>query len=230
MWVQGHQNYDALCKHGRKNNCILIQSSLSHVTCLCALWRYKAERDYPAADALVWCSIKMIAVYTMCILRELATAILIQVTSVRLWYWSNTVQNVYGTVSLHGVILKITENRVMVNVYLQELCYILLVMNLWDITVKWTVYVGSLYLYGGPTSVTETVRLIVLLLYSYDVAHATWHFSSCHSQRQQHLLTALQMFYWTHPFMQHLALQPPSGPLLMASTPLPGPSQWSSQH
>ena len=28
-------------------------------------------------------------------------------------------------------------------------------------------YVGSLYLYGGPTSVTDTVRLIVLLLYSY---------------------------------------------------------------
>ena len=31
------------------------------------------------------------------------------------------------------------------------------------------VYVGSLYLYGGPTSVTETVRLIVLLLYSYTM-------------------------------------------------------------
>ena len=40
------------------------------------------------------------------------------------------VQNVYGTVSLHGAIVKITENRVTVNVYLQELCYILLVMNL----------------------------------------------------------------------------------------------------
>ena len=35
-----------------------------------------------------------------------------------------------GTVSLHGAIVKITENRVIVNVYLQELCYILLVMNL----------------------------------------------------------------------------------------------------
>ena len=32
-----------------------------------------------------------------------------------------------------------------------------------------TVYVGSLYLYGGPTSVTETVKLIVLLLYSYTI-------------------------------------------------------------
>ena len=40
----------------------------------------------------------------------------------------------YGTVSLHGAIVKITENRVIVNVYLQELCYILLVMNLWGIT------------------------------------------------------------------------------------------------
>ena len=36
-------------------------------------------------------------------------------------------------------------------------------------TVKCTVYVGSLYLYGGPTSVTETVRLIILLLYSYTL-------------------------------------------------------------
>ena len=58
------------------------------------------------------------------------------------------------------------ENRVIANVYLQELCYILLVMNLWGITVKCTVYVCSLYLYGGPTSVTETVRLIYLLLYN----------------------------------------------------------------
>ena len=31
------------------------------------------------------------------------------------------------------------------------------------------VYVGLLYLYGGPTSVTETVRLIVILLYSYTI-------------------------------------------------------------
>ena len=40
---------------------------------------------------------------------------------------------------------------------------------LWVITVKCMVYVivGSLYLYGGPTSVTETVRLIILLLFSY---------------------------------------------------------------
>ena len=80
------------------------------------------------------------------------------------------VQNAYGTVSFHGAIVKITENRVIVNVYLQELCYILLVMNLWGITVKFKVYVGSLYLYGGPTSVTERVRLIVLLLYSYTTS------------------------------------------------------------
>ena len=42
----------------------------------------------------------------------------------------HTVQNVYRTVSLHGSIVKITKNRVIVNVYLQELCYISLVMNL----------------------------------------------------------------------------------------------------
>ena len=29
--------------------------------------------------------------------------------------------------------------------------------------------VGSLYLYGCPTSATETVRLIVLLLYGYTI-------------------------------------------------------------
>ena len=131
-------------------------------------WRYTAERDHPAADALVWCSMKRWLLcrqlYTMCILWELATAISVQVTSARRWDWSNTVQKAYGTVSLHGAIVKITENRVIVNVYLQELCYILLVINVWGITVKCMVYVGSLYLYGGPTSVTDTVRLIVLLL------------------------------------------------------------------
>ena len=71
-------------------------------------------------------------------------------------------------ISLHDAIVKITEITVIVNVYLQELCYILLVMNLWGITVKCMVYVGSLYLYGGPTSVTEKVRLILVLLYSYS--------------------------------------------------------------
>ena len=85
------------------------------------------------------------------------------------WDWSNTLLSMYGTVSLHGAIVKITENRVIVNVYLHEWCYILLVMNLWCITVKCTVYVGSLYLYGSHTSVTETVKLIVLLLYSYTI-------------------------------------------------------------
>ena len=79
------------------------------------------------------------------------------------------VENAYRTVSLHCAIVKITENRVIVHVYLLELCYIVLVMNLWGITVQCTAYVGSLYLYGGPTSVTETVRLIVLLLYSYTI-------------------------------------------------------------
>ena len=66
----------------------------------------------------------------MCVLRELATAISVQVTSVTRWDRSNMVQNAYGTVSLHGAIVKITETRVIVNVYLQELCYILLFMNL----------------------------------------------------------------------------------------------------
>ena len=42
-------------------------------------------------------------------------------------------------------------------------------MNLWGITVKCTVYEGSLYLYGGSTSVTETVRVIVLVSYSYTI-------------------------------------------------------------
>ena len=142
------------------------------VSCLCALWRYKAERDHPAADALVWCRMKIIAVqisiYDVYLART-GNWDIVQVTSVRRWDWSNTVQNAYGTDSLHGAIVKITENRVTVHVYLQELCYNLLVMNLWGITVKRTVLVGSLYLYGGPTSVTETVRLIVLLLYSYTI-------------------------------------------------------------
>ena len=47
-------------------------------------------------------------------------------------------------------------------------------MNLWGITVKCTVYVGSLYLYGGPTSVSETVRLIVLLLYQHIYYMLLW--------------------------------------------------------
>ena len=42
----------------------------------------------------------------------------------------NWVPNAYGTVSLHGAIVKITENRVIVNVYLEELFDVLLVMNL----------------------------------------------------------------------------------------------------
>ena len=169
MWVQGHRNYDAFCKHGTKNNYLFIQSSLSHVyvhyedtrlreiTLLLMRWSDVVCEDDCCADN-----------YTMCIMWELATAILVQVTSVSQWDWSNAVQNTYGTVSLHGVItVKITENRVIVNVYLQELCYILLVMNFWGITVKCTVHVVLLYLYGGPTSVTETMRLIVSLLYSY---------------------------------------------------------------
>ena len=76
---------------------------------------------------VVWRWLLCSQLYTMCILRELATAISEQVTSVRRWDCSNTVQNGYGTVSLHGTIVNITENRVIVIVYLQELSYILLV-------------------------------------------------------------------------------------------------------
>ena len=171
MWVQGHRNYDALCKHGSKNDCILIQSSLSHVyvhyedtrlreiTLLPMRWYDVVCEDDCCADNYIY------DVY----LARTGNCYICTVTSVRRWDWINKVQNACGTVSLHGAIVKITENRVMVNVYLQELCYILLVMNLWGITVKCTVYVGSLYLYGSPTSVTETVRLIVLLLFSYTI-------------------------------------------------------------
>ena len=167
MWVQGHQNVST----GTQPQKQLHTHPVILVTCLCALWRYKAEIDHPAADELVWCSMQMIADnYIQCVsLRELATAISVQVTSMRRGDWSNMVQNVYRMVSLHGAIVNTTENRVIVNVYLQELCYILLVMNFWGITVKCMVYVGLMYLYGGPTLVTETVRLIVLLLYSYTI-------------------------------------------------------------
>ena len=170
MWVQGHRNYNALCKHGRENNYITHPAII--VLCLCALWRYKLREITLLLmrwSDVVWKWLLCRQLYTMCILEELATVISVQVTSVRRWDWSNTVQYSYGMVSLHGAIVKITENRVIVNVYLQELCYISLVMNLWGITVKCTVEVGSVYLYGGLTSVTETVRLIGLLLYSYTI-------------------------------------------------------------
>ena len=170
MWVQGHRNYDALCKHGQKNNYILIQSSLSHVYVHYEDTRLREIALLPTRwSDVVWRWLLCRRLYTMCILRELATAISVQVMSVRRWDWSNMVQNAYGTVSLHSAIVMITENRVKVNVYLQELCYISLVMNFWGITIKCTVYVGSLYLYVGPKSVTERVRLIFLLLYSYTL-------------------------------------------------------------
>ena len=169
MWVQRHQNYDALGKHGHKNNYILhvfsAKSSLSHVSVHYEDRRLREITLLPMhLSDVVWRWLLCRQLYMMCILRELATAISVAVTSVRRWDWSNTAQNAHGMVSLHGAIVKITENRAIVNVNLQELCYIVLVMNLWGITVKCTVYVGSLYLYGGPTSVTETVRLIVFLL------------------------------------------------------------------
>ena len=115
------------------------------------------------ADNYIWCES----------LQELAPKISVQVSSVRPWVWSNTVPNAYGTVSFHVAIVKIPENRVIVNVYLQELCYILLVMNLLGITVKCMVYVRSLYLYGALQQ-WETVRWIVLLLYSYVYYMLLW--------------------------------------------------------
>ena len=85
------------------------------VPCLWALWRYKAERDHPAADALVWCSMKRIAVQTIIYDVYLARTGNCDIGTshdcgtVGPWDWSNTVQNVYGTVSLHGAIVKRIE-------------------------------------------------------------------------------------------------------------------------
>ena len=105
------------------------------VPCLWALWRYKAERDHPAANALVWCSMKMIAVRTIIYDVYLARTGNCDIgtnhkfETVGLWDWSNMVPNEHGMVSMHGAIVKITENRVIVNVYLQKLCYILLMRH-----------------------------------------------------------------------------------------------------
>ena len=106
-------------------------------TNISALWRYKAERDHHAADTLVWCSYADDCCadnYIRCVSCE-NWQLQYQYKS-RVWDydWSNMVHNVYATVSLHGAIVKKTENRLIVNVYLQELCYISLVMNLWGIT------------------------------------------------------------------------------------------------
>ena len=121
-------------KHGSKNNYILIQSSLSLVYVHYEDTRLREITLLPMRwTDVVWRWLLCRQLYTMCILRDLSTPITVQVTNVRRWDWSNTVQNVYVTVSLHGAIINITENRVRV-VYLQELCYILLVMNLWGIT------------------------------------------------------------------------------------------------
>ena len=113
---QGHQNYDALSKHGRKNNYILIQSSLCHVYVHYEDTRLREITLLPMPwSDVVWRWLLCRQLDMMCILQELATKISVQVTSVRRWDWSNTVQNAYGTVSLHGAIVKITENRVIVS-------------------------------------------------------------------------------------------------------------------
>ena len=76
-------------------------------------------------SGVVWRWLLCRQLYTMCILRELATAISVQITSVRLGDWSNTVPNMYRTVSLHGAIVKITENRVIVNVYTRIMLHLI---------------------------------------------------------------------------------------------------------
>ena len=142
MWVQGQRNYDALCKHGRKNHYILIQSSLSHVSVHYEDTRLKEMLLLHWSDVVCrWLLCRQL--YMMCILRKLSTAISVQVTSVRGWDWSNTVQNVYGTVSLHGAIVKITENRVIVNVYLQKIMLHLISYELMRHNQRGFMYRGS---------------------------------------------------------------------------------------
>ena len=78
-----------------------------------------AEKDHPAADALVWCSMKMIAVqriiYDVYLVRtgncDIGTSH--ECKSVEPWDWNNMVCNAIAP--LHGAIVKITENRVIVN-------------------------------------------------------------------------------------------------------------------
>ena len=103
---------------------------LSSLYALWRNWRYKDERDHPAANALVWHSMKTIAVQTIIYDVHLARTGNCDIGTrhecemVGPWDWSNMVPNTYGTVSVHGAILEITENRVIVNIYLQELSYI----------------------------------------------------------------------------------------------------------
>ena len=86
------------------------------------------ERGHPAADALVCCSMQMIAVQTIIYDVYLARTGNCNICTSHECE-TGTEAILYRTVSLHGAIVKITENRVIVIVYLQELCYILLVMN-----------------------------------------------------------------------------------------------------
>ena len=77
-------------------------------------------------------------------------------------------QNTCGTVSLLGAILKIKENRVIVNAYLQELCYLVSYELMMHNSQVYSVCRFIVFVWG-PTLVTETVRLIVLLVYSYTI-------------------------------------------------------------
>ena len=169
MWVQSHRIYDAWCKHGRKNNYILIQSSLSHVNVHYEDTRLREITLLPMHwSDVVWRLLLCRQLYTMCILRELATAISVQVTSVRWWDWSNTAQNAYGTVSLPGAIVKITENRVIeclfTRIMLHLISYELMRHNCQVYSVcRFIVFVW------GPYISDWDRRLIVLLLYSYTI-------------------------------------------------------------
>ena len=80
------------------------------------------------------------------------------------------VQNTYGTVSLHGAIVKITENRATVNLHLKELLHL----------ISYELMRHNCQVYGvcrfivfvwGPYISDETVRVIVLLLYSETICY-----------------------------------------------------------
>ena len=72
----------------------------------------------------------------------------------------------------------------------------------------WPWYLNFWYSSGSNSTAFRLIqrqlfapRLFFINLYmSTAVEHATWHFSSCRSQEQQRLLSALQMFYWTTSF------------------------------
>ena len=158
---------------------ILIQSFLSHVYV-----HYEVIEDTRLRGItllpmrwsdVVWRWLLCRQLYTMCILRELSTAITVQVTSVR--RWDRGTEAKQTELVRNGFITwcncKKTENRVIVNVYLQELCFILLVMNLWCITVKvygvcrFIVFVWGPYIsdWDSETNCFTIIQLYYMLLW-----------------------------------------------------------------